>query len=76
MSKKTLTFTIEGEFTAFELASITSFVRSLDGDDRHWKIFIEDKEGTTLKEAMKMLQDAMPPMPGRKTTPFEVHRKQ
>lgn len=72
---KRLTLTIEGEFTAFELAALYSFVRGLDRDDRKWQTTIVDKDGTTLKEALALLKKMMPEVPGRLTT-FEVHRKQ
>ena len=74
--KRSLKLTIEGEFTVFELASLISFVRGIDRDDRNWKVFVEDPNGTTLKEAVELLEKALPPMPGRRTTPFEIFRKQ
>jgi hypothetical protein len=74
MTKK-LTLTIEGEFTAFELAALYSFIRGLDRDARHWTTTVIDEEGTTLKEALALLKKMVPEVPGRQTT-FEVHRKQ
>ena len=72
---KRLTLTIEGEFTAFELAALYSFIRGLDRDARHWKVFVEDPSGTTLREAMVMLRKMMPDVPGRHTE-FAAFRKQ
>lgn len=70
----TIKVTIEGEFTAFELALLITCIRGIDCDERYWKVFIDDP-GSTLKEAEVLLRHSMPEVPGR-TTIFTSHRKQ